>query len=406
MSRRPVVFAAAIFGLAAAPAPAYAQQRPAPPKPPTLEELETRARQDSLDAEAHFRLATRYYRLKRLDDEERELRTAIATDPRYAPAYLWLGDLPFDRRPKLWQEHLKHQVPPALAPAVEESHRLWRRAFLIDPMVDFRVVGAQAPPEEMVVVPEYGRYTTEYMLWLGIGAFGAGRYELAYGALKTWVERAYPTQPRDSLPDFLFWYRGLSAAHQRAYNVAIDDIQTLLDRSLKTESADTLIQIPLETNDYRYLLALLHQLWGKPADALRLYQEALASDLGLYMAHVRLAQMYREYKMWDKAVEEGRRAIETNPDDATAVTELGVILGEAGRAADAEETLRRAMAANPRDPRAVYHLGIVQQQLAKPGDARETFSRFLAIAPAARYERQIADAKARLAALAAAGGTQ
>jgi len=75
----------------------------------------------------------------------------------------------------------------------------------------------------------------------------------------------------------------------------------------------------------------VHQLWGKPAEA----------------------------------IEEARRAIETNPDDPTAVLELGVILAEAGRA----------------------------------GAAREALSHFVAITPPARYERQIADAKQRLAAL-------
>lgn len=392
----------AFVALAAIPTRVPARQRPAAPSP-TLAELEARARRDSLDPEAHFRLAQRYYRLNRLDDEERELRVTIAVDPRYAPAYLWLGDLPFDRRPKLWQEERKGKIPEALRPAVEHAYRLRRQAFLIDPMVDFRVAGAKPPAEEMVVVPEYGRYTTEYMLWLGLGAFGVARYELAYSALKTWVERAYPNAPQDSLPDFLFWYRGLSAAHLRAYNIGIADFQVLLTRSLKAEQGDTLLPFQLGTNDYRYVLAVLHQLWGKPADAVRLYQETIANDLGLYMAHVRLAQMYREYKMWDKAVEEARRAIETNPDDATAVLELGVILAEAGRAAEAEQTLGQAAAANPLDPRPIYQLGVVRQQMAKRSEAREALTRFVAIAPAARYERQIADAKQRLTALGPEG---
>ncbi len=375
-----------------------AQQRP-PAKPPTLVELEARAGSDSLDPESHFRLAARYYTLKRFDDEERELRTAIGIDPRYAPAYLWLGDLPFDRRPKLWKDERKGKVAPELQPAVEQSYRLWRQAFIIDPMVDFRVVGTSAPPEDMTVVPEYGRATTDYLLQLGLGAFGVARYELAYGALDLWAQRAYGDKPADSLPDFLFLYRGLAAGHRRLYNRAIADFQVLLARSLKTESADSLLPFPLHTNDYRYVLGVLHQTWGKHAAAIALYKDAIAADLGLYMAHVRLAQIYRTYKMWDEASAEAQRAIETNPDDATAVRELGVILSEAGRSAEAEDALGRAAAANPRDPRAVYHLGIVRQQLAKPGEAREALSRFVAMAPSTRYEREIADAKQRLTAL-------
>jgi tetratricopeptide (TPR) repeat protein len=361
--------------------------------------LETRVRSDSLDPESHFRLAARYYTLKRFDDEERELRTAIGIDPRYAPAYLWLGDLPFDRRPKLWREERKGKVPPELQPAVEQSYRLWRQAFIIDPMVDFRVVGATAPPEDMMVVPDYGSATTNYLLQLGLGAFGVARYELAYSALDRWAERAYAAKPVDSLPDFFFLYRGLAAGHQRAYNRAIADFQVLLARSLKVESADSLLPFPLRTNDYRYVLGVLHQTWRKDAAAIALYKDAIAADLGLYMAHVRLAQIYRAFKMWDDAIPEAQRAIESNPDDPTAVRELGVILSEAGRLAEAEDALGRAAAANPRDPRAIYLLGVVRQQLAKSAEARDALSRFLAIAPAARYERELADARQRLAAL-------
>jgi len=399
--RRPTVLTltAIVFTVAAG---ARAQQRPPQTKPPTLEALESRARQDSLDPEAHFRLAQRYNELKRFDAEARALRTAIAIDPRFAPAYLWLGFLPYDRQPKLWDDERKNRLSPAEAAVAEESGRLFAKAFLINPMMEFRLRDVTAPPEGMFVVTEYGRYTTEYLRRVGLGAFVWARYELAYSALNLWAERAYVNQPRDSVPSFLFWYRGLAAAHQRAYNIAIEDFETLFARSLKAERGDTLIQIPVYTNDYRYVLALLHQLWGKPADAMRLYQEAIAADLGLYMAHVRLAQMYREYKMWDKAIEEARRAIETNPDDATAVLELGVILAEAGRAPEAETTLGQAAAANPRDPRPIYQLGIVRQQLAKPGEAREALSRFVAIAPPARYEHEIADAKQRLTALGGA----
>lgn len=172
----------------------------------------------------------------------------------------------------------------------------------------------------------------------------------------------------------------------------------MLDRSAKQEVADTLIQIPLETNDYRYVLALLHDRARRPADAVRLYQEALAGDLGLYMAHVRLAEMYRQFKMWPQAIEEQQRAMVANPDDPTAALELGVILAEAGKPAEAEEPLRQAMEKNPLDPRIPYRLGLVAQQLNRPDAARQAFTRFIALA-SPRFERELADAKQRLAGL-------
>jgi tetratricopeptide (TPR) repeat protein len=388
----------ALAALAALGGTAIAQQPP-PKKPPPLEELEARASQDSLDPEAHFRLAAGYYRAKRWADEERELRLTIGLDPRYAPAYLWLGDLPFDRRPKLWKEERNGKVPKELQPVVEESYRLWRQAFFIDPMVDWRVMGTSAPPEDMITIPDYGAATTEFLVILGLGAFGASRYELAYNAFDMWAQRAYANQPLDSIPDFLFLYRGLSAGHLRAYTKAVADIRVLYDRSLKAERTDSLLPFPMQTNDYRYILAVLNQGWGKQWVAVQLYEETLAADLGVYMAHVRLAQIYRSLKMWDKAIAEARRVLEIVPNDATALRELGLLLDDAGRTEEAVATLEQAAAANARDPKTIYHLGVVQLKLARSAQARESLSRFVAMAPVTRYERELTDAKQRLSAL-------
>lgn len=363
--------------------------------PPALPELEARAQKDSLDATASYELSIGYFRAKRPDDEERALRRAIAIDPRYAPAYLSLSYLPFQRRPKLWREVRNGKVPPEWRAAVEESERLANRAFLIDPFVDLRVQGAVPPREDMLAIPEYGSATTDFLLQLGLGAFGVARYELSHSALQLWVDRAYAGKPRDSLPDFLFWYRGLAAAHLRVYRIALADFGTLFARAEQRELTDTLIQIPMLTNDYRYVLAVLHDAASKPADAIRLYKETLQADLGHYMAHVRLAQLYRRVRMWDEAVTEARRAVETNPEDASAQLELGVILSEAGRPAEAAAALAQARAANPRDVRVLYHLGVSQAQAADSAAARASLQAFVSLAPG-RYEALVNDAKQRL----------
>ena len=369
----------------------------AKPTPPTLAELETRAQQDSNDAGALYELGLRYWDLKRLDDAEREFKQAVSVDPRYAPAYFALSFLPYDRRPKLWNEERKGKVPPEWRPVLEQADQMRHKAFIIDPFVDFRVIGATPPPEDMVVIHEYGDYTTFYLLWLGLGAFGAARYQLSYNALQHFVDRAFKNEPQDSIPGELFFYRGIAAAHLGLWQDATSDVQVLLDRSLKREHTDSLIQIPLNTNDYRYILALLKDRSGRPADAMTLYKEALASDLGLYMAHVRLADLFEQYQMWNDAVTERRRAVEANPDDESLVRDLGATLARANQATEAETVLHQAMDANPRDPGAPYVLGMVEQQLNKAADARAALTRFLALAPS--KDTRIADAKDRLAKL-------
>src|SRR5690349_13438944 len=179
---------------------------------PTLAQLEATARQDSLDAEARYLLALRYDLLKRYDDAEREGHQAIAIDPHYAPALLLLSYLPYDRRPKLWSEVRRGKVPPAWQRAVEESDRLAYRAFIIDPLVDFRVMGAAPVAQSIVAIPDYGQETTEFLLLFGLSAFGYAHYELAYDALDKYVTRRYAGQ-MDSVSSGVLLYHGLAAAH-------------------------------------------------------------------------------------------------------------------------------------------------------------------------------------------------
>lgn len=373
-------------------------------KPVPLADLEAAVHRDSLDAETLYRLALRYDLINRYDDAERVAREAVTIDPRCARAWLLLAYLPYDRRPKLWEEVRKGKVPPAWQAAVAESDRLERRAFLIDPLVDFRVKGAPPPKQDIVAIPDYGEYTTAYLLLLGLSEFG-WRYELSYSAFDLYAQRRYKAQPIDSIPSGVFWWRGLAAAHLGSYNRAVADIQVLLDRSLKHEAGDSLIQMDLGTNDYRYLLALFKQRLHRPADAMTLYQQALASDLGLYMAHVRLAQLYAENHMWAQAVEESRRAVMANPDDPTLLVDLAEMLRDGGRLAEAEEAFRQAAQDNARNPRVSYELGLVEQQVGNPSAAKEAFTRFVAIAPSG-MSTEIADAKRRLAALPASAGNQ
>jgi tetratricopeptide (TPR) repeat protein len=190
----------------------------------------------------------------------------------------------------------------------------------------------------------------------------------------------------------------MAAAQLAQYDSAIANLQRLVEFSQNQEHADTLLRHPLRTNEYRYVLAYVTQKAGHLNDAARLYEEALGQDIGLYMAHVRLAEIYQSAGRLDAAIVERRRALETNPEDANLLLDLGTTLARAAQWADAETTLRQAAAANPRDARIEYRLGVVEQQLGKNTEARDAFTQFLALAPS-RYQGPIADAKQRLGTL-------
>ena len=360
-----------------------------------LDSLEATARRDSNDAAAHYQLALGYWAKKRFDEAGRSLRTAVTIERRFAPAYLALAYLPYARRRKLMEEEVKGRVPAEWRDSVVESWRLRRRAFLIDPLVDLRIIGAIVPLSQGIVLS--GSRGQVVFSMDPFSAFVRGDYRFAYDAFNS-VATEFTKAHRDSIPTGLLWYRGLSAGHVAAYDTAIADFSALVARGEALERADSVVRIPLNTNDCRYVLALFHYRASHLAEAIRLYQEALGNDLGLFMAHVQMGKIYEQQQKWPEAVDQFQRAVAVNPDDPSVLLDLGVVLREAGRFQESAETLQRAMDANPRDSRVPYHLGITLQADGRGPEAVVALKRFLALAPS-RYRRQILDAELRVAAL-------
>jgi tetratricopeptide (TPR) repeat protein len=348
---------------------ALATGRPAAQRAPRLSDLEATARRDSLVPEAHYLLAMGYWRAKRHDDAARALARAMVIDPRYAPPYVARAYQTFARRPQLAKEIRQRKVPAPWQDSLLLTQRLLRQAFMIDPLAEF------LPPDA-----DRNAY-----LWATAMAMG-------------YFDRQYGGKPRDSLPPWVLWSRGLLEGRRGRLTPAIEDFQALLRRAEAME-ADSIIPFPVATNDYRYILAVLHERADRPADALAYYEETVAHDLGHYMAQVKLAKLYRRHRMYREAEREVRRAMSTNPDDPTTHRELGEILLDAGRVAEAEAALRDGLRANPGDMGSLYVLGALLHGAGRHAAARDAYARFLALAPATLYARQIADVRTRLATL-------
>jgi tetratricopeptide (TPR) repeat protein len=146
------------------------------------------------------------------------------------------------------------------------------------------------------------------------------------------------------------------------------------------------------------VLAHLNERAQRYQEAERLYRRAVEDNLGQYMAHVELANIYEAQNRVEDAVVERELALAADVGDASVELQAGLTYEYAGRPAQADTVLRQAVADNPRETRSYYVLGLVDQQLGKSADAKTYFSRFLALAPS-RYTQMIADARRRIAAL-------
>jgi tetratricopeptide (TPR) repeat protein len=367
--------------------------------PVKMGDLEQVARRDSNDAAAHYNLALAYWNAKRWDDVDRELRVAVTIEPQFAEGWLALSRLPFARRLRLWEDIAERRVPADQRPGLEEAYRLYQRAILINPLVDLRTEAAARPGRSPYWMATEGLQDLYDRFFGGFDDIETGNYASAFNRFDRMVQEAPTRGDREALPEFVYYFRGLAAAHINRWDEAISDFERLLAKADERQPRDSLLYyIPVETNQYRYMLGVLNQRAGRLSDAEHLYRTALVNDIGLYMAHARLAAIAESKGDWPTAAAERRAAVNANPDDPSLLLDLGRTLSAWGDFAAADEALKQAVGANARDSRGWYYLGIVEQQLNKKEEARDAFGRFIALAPS-RYARQIADAKQRLAAL-------
>ena len=362
-----------------------AAQRVQPRAP--LRELLARASRDTCDSRALYELAVGYSSARRYDEADSVLRRAIAIDPQLADGFVGVG-LVQERNKRFWERVRHLGGSEAVRAEHERRSAMVRRAFLIDPFVDVRLLGLATRQRA------YGAYFRPALL-----AFFDGDYQTSYRVTSTVFEgMRRRVMTADSIPPDLLWMHALAAARTARHREAITDVETLIRITRSRETNDSLHRSPLHTNEYRYLLAGLYQKLRQNTRAIEQYRRVLADDIGNYMAHVQLARIYESERGWFDAVRERRLAAEVSPEDHTLLADLASTLILADRHAEAEEPLLRAHAMEPRYPRTQRLLGIVEQRLGKRDAARAALERYLAIAPASESDA-ILDARRRLAEL-------
>lgn len=365
----------------------------------SLKDVVAWAREDTNDAERQYYLALRHWKERHWRETDSLLRLTVRLEPRHANAYYALYFLPHVRRTQLVQEERGDRVPEDWKPIVAEAHGFLKRALRTDPLLNFNVMGVAYDVEEPRVRdfthPVY-RWWIRNWAWaldLSLGRYRSAHERLTSLAQREWDEARHP----ERVPDAILMYRGLAAAHTLQYDKAIADFRSLLRRAERVQEEE-LVHMPLEDNDYRFILASLHHLAGNQDSAVALYQQALERDLGLVMAHTYLASIHEGAGRPAEAMIERRRAADISSDDPTALFDLAASLFNAGQLIEADEPLRKAITLNPRYAPPHYLLGRVTEELGLPDEARDHYQKFLALSPLRSAELR-ADAQQRVAKL-------
>lgn len=316
---------------------------------------------DSLDAQLQYRLAMQAWDAEQYATADSLLREALLIDPWLPEANLAAGYLPFDQYRKLSEWVEKDRVPDSLTAVVEAAREHLRLATLVDPFV------------------------------------GWGKSDFTF--LPSWAMKNFTARERARLPDWFFYWRGLSYARGQEYANALGDFTELLTRLEQArDSQPTSALLPLVSNEVRYLMAVVELKAGRTIEARQHFEQVLAQDLGMYMAHVKLADLHERNGAWNAAIRERERAAETKPGDPVLLYQLATTLARAARLAEADTAVSSAIELNPHNAEYVYLAARVRLALGDTARAVTTYQRFMSMAPSSLDAERVA-AQAQIARL-------
>lgn len=356
---------------------------------PSLAELERQVLVDSNDAIVHYQLGMAYWNRRQWDRAESAFRTSILVAPSYADAHLALAMVPVRRGEGYWKDRRRREGEEKVAETLREYAGYYRRAFLLNPLVDLKVLAKFENEPSGFYRTRDGRLILLLEPWWSddltraANEFRETRYEKAYDRLtQLAADKRFGGQDTE-LPSELLWFQGLAAAHLGNFDQAIRNVGILTGRAFaaQQDTARTEGWLPFVTNDYRFIMATLMYLGNRHEEAIPTFRRALEFDLGLYVAHVQLARMYEEQGRLDEALKERRLALDVNQDDPDLLVDLAMTLIKMNQLAEALEPLAQAGSGNPRDARVPYLQGMVARALNQPTEARAALTRFVSVAP-------------------------
>jgi tetratricopeptide (TPR) repeat protein len=149
---------------------------------------------------------------------------------------------------------------------------------------------------------------------------------------------------------------------------------------MDTADVERLRQVVQETpEDADARLALLQTLVAAES-----WQEAdevgsilLRLETSPVTTHALMGVVYSKCQRWEEAVQQCRRALEIQPDDALSLFNLGTLLAQQGDADAALEYLEKAVAQREQYTEAHYNLGTVLLRQGRYREAIEAFERAL-----------------------------
>ena len=340
---------------------------------------------DTNDPLAYYQLGDSL-RYQRPGVADRAFYWATRLDPTFADAYFarWRLLRRDSRQREMPDGSIRDifRVKPGMTTATDS---LLSTAIAYSPFLD----GAFDVPSSIVNMSE--RMASRDPTVAGMRAFGLRDYR---GAVTQWSKaiKEDPKQAMLHIPRAHAWVR------LNELDSAIADLTQLAER-LEIVAHDSLMKAYYSKEFLYYAIGMLQGSKGRYAEARTAFEQALAENLGFYMAHVRLSGTLVALSDTATALSELETAILIRPDDPLVLIYDGNLLVSTGRIADGEKRIREALRADSNYALPHAFLGLAAVARHDTAAARLEYTEYLARSPRSAPERVWA--KSQLAALAA-----
>ena len=328
---------------------------------------------DTNDPLAYYRLGDSL-RYQRPGIADRAFYWATRLDPTFAEAY-------FARWRLLRRDNSQREMPdgsirdifrvkPGTAAATDS---LLSIAIAYSPFLD----GALDIPYSIVNMSE--RMAARDPTLAGMRAFGLRDYRTA---VAQWAKAISdnPKQAMLHIPRAHAWVR------LQEPDSAIADLTQLAQR-LESVEHDSLMKAYSSKEFLYYAIGMLNGSRGRFPEARAAFEQALAENLGFYMAHARLSGTLVALADTATALSELETAILIRPDDPLVLIYEGNLLVNTGRVADGEKRIRAALRADSDYALPHIFLGMAAEARHDTVSARAQYADYLARAPRGAAER-------------------
>ena len=359
----------------------------------SVEDLQKAVEDDPNDHIAFYNLGVAYVAEDRYDEALESFRKVIDIEPHFSDAYFAMYCIEYTRDRELYDESLKEEPDPDMKNKINKVDSYLASAIMYDPFFDWKIstilLDKKPSAHGNIYLKEFIDAVYERFLD-GFIQCNLGNYEKAVDKLNFIIEMN---------PEFTQAYlvRGFANMHVGNFEKAIEDFRFVIDE-IEEYNEKKILPVYLNPAELYYIIGCIHLKAGKPDKAEETFKRVIMENMGFYMAHHQLSNIYDKRNSFTGCLQEMNAAINAKPNDPVFHFNKGVYLSRFGRAMDAMNEYKEAINLNPNYSKPYFNLALVLEALGKREEAAENYQNFIDKAPK-RFKNFIDEAKNRKASL-------